>query len=113
VDVSWVRVAGALDSATAPRLHRTLRERRLRAQLIVLDLRELTFLDWSGVHAVVDASIRARSAGRRLVLMHGAPQVKRMFAQTWSSEHVEVADLHLVEPSIHRNLPPAGGDRAA
>ena len=113
VDVGWVRIAGALDSTTAPRLKRTLRERRLRAQLVVLDLRELTFLDWSGVHAVVDASIRARRAGRRVVLMHGAPQVKRMFAQAGRSEHVELADLHLVEPSVHTNLPPAGGDRAA
>jgi anti-anti-sigma factor len=113
VDVGWVRIAGALDSTTAPRLSRTLRERRLRASLVVLDLRELTFLDWSGVHAVVEASIRARRAGRRVVLMHGAPQVKRMFAQAGSSEHVEVADLHLVEPSVRTSLPPAGGDRAA
>ena len=113
VDVGWVRIAGPLDSATAPRLNRTLRERRLRARLVVLDLRELTFLDWSGVHAVVDASIRARRAGRRVVLMHGTPQVKRMFAQAASTEHVEVADLHLVEPSVQTNLPPAGGDRAA
>lgn len=112
-DVGWVRIAGPLDNATAPRLNRTLRERRLRGGLVVLDLRELTFLDWSGVHAVVDASIRARRAGRRVVLMHGAPHVKRMFAQAGSSEHVEIADLHLVEPSVRRNLPPAGGDRAA
>jgi len=64
------------------------------------------------VHAIVDTSIRARRAGRRVVLMHGAPQVKRMFAQAGISEHVEVTALHLVEPS-HTKLPPAGGDRAA
>ena len=113
VDVGWVRIAGALDSATAAQLKRTLRERRLRRRLVVLDLRELTSIDWSGVHAVVDASIRARKAGRRLVVMHVAPQVKHMFAQAGSSGDVEIADLHLVQPPVQASPPPAGGDRAA
>ncbi len=113
VDVGWVRIAGALDSATAAQLKRTLRERRLRTRLVELDLRELTFMDWSGVHAVVDASLRARKAGRRLVVMHVAPHVKRMFVQVGSSEDVEIADLHLVAPPVHTYLPPAGGDCAA
>jgi anti-anti-sigma factor len=113
VDVGWVRIAGALDSGTAARLKRTLRERRLRRPLVVLDLRELTFMDWSGVHAIVDASLHARKAGRRLVVMHVAPQVRRMFAQAGSSEDVEIADLHLVAPPVHTYLPPAGGDCAA
>jgi len=120
VDVGWVRVAGALDRATAPGLGRVLRERRLRTRLVVLDLRELTFMDWSGVQAVVEASIRARKAGRRLVVMHVAPQVRGMFAQAGSSSDVEIADLHLVEPRAQRFLPPvqtkrppAGGGRAA
>jgi anti-anti-sigma factor len=113
VDVGWVRIAGALDSATAPGLKRALRERRLRTRLVVLDLRELTFMDRSGVRAVVDASIHARKAGRRLVVMHVAPQVKQMFAQAESSAHVEIADLHLVAPPVQQYLPPAGGDCAA
>ena len=94
-------------------MKRALRERRLRTQLVVLDLRELTFMDWSGAHAVVDASLRARRTGRRLVVMHVAPQVKRMFAQAGSSGDVEIADLHLVQPPVQRTPPPAGGDWAA
>ena len=113
VDVGWVHIAGALDDARAVQLKRTLRERGLRTRLVVLDLRELTFMDWSGVHAVVQASRRARRAGRRLVVMHVAPHVKRMFVETGSSEDVEIADLHLVEPPVGMDLPPAGGDWAA
>ena len=113
VDVGWVRIAGALDSGTAVRLKRTLRERRLRTHVVVLDLRELTSVDRSGVHAIVDAGNTARKAGRRLVVMHAAPQVRRMFAQAGSSEDVEIADLHLVAPLVQRSLPPAGGDWAA
>ena len=80
----------------------------------MLDLRELTVIDRSGVHAVVDASIRARRAGRRVVLMHVAPQIERMLAHAGSSQVVEIADLHLVDSPVRRpSLPPAGGDRAA
>ena len=43
----------------------------MQAQLVVLDLRELAFMDSSGVHAIVNASIRARQVGRRLVLLRG------------------------------------------
>jgi anti-anti-sigma factor len=96
VDVGWVRITGALDSESAPQLKRTLRERRLRTQLVVLDLRELTSIDRWGVHAVVEAGIRARKAGRRLVVMHVPPQVRRMFAEAGSSDDVEIADLRLV-----------------
>ena len=113
VDVGWVRIIGALDGATATQLERTLRLRGLRTRMVVLDLRELTFMDWSGVQAVVDASARARKAGRRLVVMHVAPQVKRMFVDAGSSEVVEIADLHLVGSPLQTMLPPAGGDCAA
>jgi anti-anti-sigma factor len=113
VDVGWVRVAGALDFGNAAELRRTLRARRLRRRLVVLDLRDLTLIDWSGVHAVVDASLRARRAGRRVVLMHVAPQVERMLAHSGSSEVVEIGDLHLVDSPVRASLPPAGGDRAA
>src|ERR1044072_7659036 len=67
-DAAWVRLAGELDIATAPRLGSALREPRLQARLLVLRLRELAFIDNSGVHAIVDASVRARRAGRRMLL---------------------------------------------
>ena len=59
-DAAWVHVAGELDIATTPQLERTLREAQLQARLVVLDLRELAFIDSSGVHAIVNAGIRAR-----------------------------------------------------
>ncbi len=76
LDAAWVHVTGALDIATTPRLERTLRESQSNAQLVVLDLRELVFMDCAGVHAIVDASSRARQAGRRLLLVRG-PRERR------------------------------------
>ena len=45
LDGAWVHLAGALDLATTPQLERTLRDSQSQAQLVVLDLRELAFMD--------------------------------------------------------------------
>jgi anti-sigma B factor antagonist len=89
-----------LDIATTPQLERTLREPRLQARLVVLDLRELTFMDSCGVHAIVDASMRARQVGHRVLLLRGPPGVDRVFTLTGTSEHVVDGDIRAVEPSV-------------
>jgi len=99
-DAAWVHVAGELDVSTAPELERTLRIPELRAQAVVLDLRELAFIDSSGVHAIVDASVCARKAGRRLVLLRGPPNVDRMFMLTGSSGELTIGDLDSCEPPV-------------
>ena len=45
LDATWVHLAGALDLATTPQLERTLRDSQSQARLVVLDLRELAFMD--------------------------------------------------------------------
>jgi anti-anti-sigma factor len=87
LNAAWVQVAGELDIDTSPQLEQTLREPV--AQLVVLDLRELAFMDSSGVHAIVNAGVRARQLGRRLVLLRGPPGVDRVFGLTGSSADVE------------------------
>jgi anti-sigma B factor antagonist len=99
-DATWVRLAGELDIATTPQLERALREPRLQARLVVLDLRELAFIDSCGVNAIVDASIRARQVGHRVLLLRGAPGVDRVFTLTGTSEHVVDGDIRSVEPSV-------------
>jgi anti-sigma B factor antagonist len=93
LDAGWVHVGGELDIATAPQLERTLREPQLQSHLVVLELSELEFIDSAGVHAIVNASIRARKAGHRLVLVHGSPNVNRMFALFGISDEVEIGDV--------------------
>jgi anti-anti-sigma factor len=105
---AWVHVAGELDVATTPQLERALREVRSQAPLVVLDLRDLAFMDSSGVRAIVDASIRAREVGRRLVLLRGPRHVDRLFALTGSSGDVERGYVDRVEPPVEA-LPPREG----
>jgi anti-anti-sigma factor len=87
LNAAWVQVTGELDVDTTPQFEQTLREPR--AQLVVLDLRELAFMDSCGVHAIVNAGARARQLGRRLVLLRGPPRVDRVFGLTGSSADVE------------------------
>jgi anti-sigma B factor antagonist len=95
LNAAWVQVTGELDMATSPQLAKTLGEPR--AQLIVLDLRELDFMDSSGVHAIVNASVHARQVGRRLVLLRSPPYIHRIFGLTGSSDEVENGYMDQVE----------------
>jgi anti-sigma B factor antagonist len=96
-----VHVAGELDIATTPQLERTLHDSQSHARLVVLDLRELAFIDSCGVHAVVNASIRARQAGRRLVLVRVPSNVHRLLTLAGSSDDVEIGDVDPVAPPVH------------
>ncbi len=97
-DAAWVRVTGELDVAVAPQLKLTLRKAQLRARLVVLDLRELTFMDCAGMHVVVAASNHARQAGAHLVLVRGPSNVDRLFTLTGTSDALEIVDLDPIAP---------------
>jgi anti-sigma B factor antagonist len=105
-DSAKVHVAGELDIATTPQLQETLLEPQLQAQLVVLDLREVAFMDSSGVHAIVNASIRARKVGRRLVLLRGGLDVDRVFTLTGSSGDVEIVDFDPAGPRSEKDRSP-------
>jgi anti-sigma B factor antagonist len=90
---AWVHVAGDLDIASAPRLAQALRHTDTPARLVVLDLRELTFMDSAGVHVIVAASICARRDGRRLMVIRGPSQVDRMLALSGAYEVLEMVDV--------------------
>lgn len=105
-EAAWVHVAGKLDLATVPQLERTLREPQLQAGLVVLDLRELRFIDTAGVVAIVHASFCARQAGRRLILLRAPPNVDRMFTLTATCDDLEIGDVDHVEPLVQMRLEP-------
>jgi anti-anti-sigma factor len=74
-------------------LRRYLREALAHAMLIVLDLRQLDFIDAAGLHVICDASEVATARHRRLMLVRGRRQVDRLFALTGLSEKLNVFDL--------------------
>ena len=112
LDAAWIRVSGELDISTTPRLARTLRASPREARLVVLDLRELSFTDSSGLHVIAAAGRDARQAGRRLVVLRAPPDVHRMFTLTGISEDLEIIDADSVAPTSQVLVQLAGGDGA-
>jgi anti-anti-sigma factor len=89
-----------LDIATAPELKQTLRQAEDRARRVVVDLRELTFMDSSGVHAIVDANVRAAVEGRRLVVVRGCSRVDRVLTLAGAGDRLDIVDLEPAEPPV-------------
>jgi anti-sigma B factor antagonist len=113
LNAAWVHLAGELDVDTTRQLERTLCSPRSQAQLIVLDMRDLAFMDSSGVHAIVNAGARVRRLGHRLVILRGPPEVDRVFALTGNTPDVEDGDVAPVDPSVQTLPRPGDTDDAS
>jgi anti-anti-sigma factor len=85
-----LRLRGALDLAYAYRFDDELRHAERDAfHCLVLDLRDLDFVDSAGMSRILAARRRARRAGRRLVLVRGSKVVQRFLALAALTEHFE------------------------
>ena len=90
---AWLHLCGELDLASAPALRARLGEAMSSAQLVMVDLRQLTFTDCTGIHVMIDADARARTTGRRLVFVRGPAQIDRLFDLLGLSERLRIIDL--------------------
>ena len=81
--VARLALRGELDIATAPRFeeHLTLVEQD-GVGAVLLDLRDLTFVDCLGLHTFLKAKIRAAENGHRFALVGANDQVKRILDVT-------------------------------
>jgi anti-sigma B factor antagonist len=77
-----VAVAGEVDVDTAPRMRQALAAALQEASQVVVDLGAVTFLDSSGLSALIAAQQGADAAGVTLRLRHPAPVVRRLLALT-------------------------------
>ena len=76
-----VHLKGELDLATEDAFREALAEAEgSDASLVVIDLRELRFIDFSGVRALLAAVDRAGRNAHRVVFTKGSPAVERTFA---------------------------------
>ena len=85
-----LRLRGALDLAYAYRFDDELRHaERDASSLLILDLRDLDFVDSAGMSRILAARRRARRAGRRMVLVRGSRPVQRFLQLAALTEHFE------------------------
>lgn len=93
-DTAVVALAGELDVAGAELLDNELR--RIAADhgttRVVLDLRDLDFMDSTGLRLVVLADERARAVGHDFALVRGKPDVHRVFEITRMIDRLTIVD---------------------
>jgi anti-sigma B factor antagonist len=85
-------VTGELDLATSPALEAELERASSGPELVILDLRGVTFMDSTGLSLLVKAQRRAQDARRRLAVVKGGAQVQRLLTLTGVAERLTLID---------------------
>jgi anti-anti-sigma factor len=89
-----VVIRGELDLATAPDLEAALNERLDSGQDVVVDLRELDFMDSTGLRALVTAHARVQDTDQSFLIVRplpGAP-IERILAVAGVATVLDVID---------------------
>lgn len=85
-----VRVSGELDMATAGQFERVFREALSHARLVLVDMHEVSFMDSSGLHTIIDAASSAAAQGGRVVLSGASAEVEALLDVTGTRAHLNV-----------------------
>jgi len=81
-DTIVVVASGEIDLAYADELEAGLRAALNRSLRVVLDLRDVEFLDCAGLRRILDFQQLVREAGGEFALIPGPSQVQRLFDVT-------------------------------
>lgn len=96
-----VALVGELDLAAAPIAEAELREACANADLLVLDLAAVTFMDCAGLRVLLAADERLRASGGRLAIVHAPLQVRRLFDLTGTRDQLQLGwDAAAPDPGL-------------
>jgi anti-anti-sigma factor len=87
-----VVVAGELDLATVGELESALQSLAKTKRAVTLDLRELRFVDSTGLRLILEIDAMARQDGFNFALVRGPETVQRIFAITGMEDHLVFVD---------------------
>jgi anti-sigma B factor antagonist len=88
-----ITLRGELDVSTAPRFNSVLSDPKIRqSHMLVVDLSELTFMDSTGLSAVLVGEMHARTRGQRFAVVRGPRHVQELFRLTGVDHFLEVVD---------------------
>ena len=92
-EVAVLPLGGDLDLSTVGAAARSIRRAEARRpSVLVLDLRDVTFIDSTMLREIVAAHLRARREGRRLALAVASDAVRRLFRITLLEWRLEIVD---------------------
>jgi anti-anti-sigma factor len=116
-DVVRIAVGGELDMASAPALAGSLEGAELGGtRAIILDLRDTTFIDSSGLRAILKASQHAKSNGHQLAIVGVNPSARQLFELTGTEDLIDEQEFvsvltRFTDGHVYR-APEASLDRA-
>lgn len=88
-----IAVSGELDISSAGRLEEELASAQAQSpELLILDLRELEFMDSTGLRLIVRADEAAKAGGTRFVIVRGPDPVQRVFQLVGLDSRLDMAD---------------------
>jgi anti-sigma B factor antagonist len=88
-----LQVSGELDLATNERVVEAIKRAEASdAKTIVLDLTEVSFIDSSGIRALVQGALESRENGQRLRLVPVQGQVRRVLEMCGLLNHFNFTD---------------------
>ena len=88
-----LRLTGELDMAGVDQFERLLAaDQAPGTGTFVLDMRELTFIDSSGLRAVIMADQRVRAEGGRFIVVRGPDRVNEVMEMTGVARQIELVD---------------------
>lgn len=93
-DARLIRAAGELDMSSAPALRLELEAARIEAVTALLDMAEVTFIDSTGLHLLLDASRSADGNDWSFFIVRPSKPVQRLIDVSGTRDL-----LALVEPS--------------
>lgn len=85
-------LTGEVDLASAPIVEDEMLRAEESEELIVLDLKHVSFMDSTGVRTVIAADKRLRERGATLRIVHVPSHVRRLFDMVGISAHLEIVD---------------------
>ena len=90
-DVLHLVLTGELDLATMVELEAALPS-PAPGELLVLDLRELDFIDSSGLHVFMRLDVASRAEGWSLAIVRGGPDVQRVLDLIRLGDRIRTVD---------------------
>jgi anti-anti-sigma factor len=86
-------LSGEIDLLSRPHLARAMDGLSdSDAELVLIDLRRVEFMDSTGLHVLVQAQQRAQDSGQRFALIRGGEQVQRLLDLTGVAELLTIVD---------------------
>lgn len=84
---------GELDLEDAARVDAAIADVQATAPVLIMDLREVTFIDSSGARVIWACHVRSRDAGGKLTVLVAPGAVRRALALTGLDGEMEVVEL--------------------